>query len=140
MLAFQRWVTLSRRKRARDERTRNRKYAPHTRDRCSFREWFLILVYVGTRARVYCRAGIEQARAFLLLFFVLHTTVLPSHEKEPDRVYCGSLGVCGTLLCGRSLFCATRRWLSQYMVSRTLNRNFGRIFRSLERVCLRLSC
>lgn len=78
---------------------RNRKYAPCTRDRCSFRECFLILVHVGTRARVYCRAertGSRQRAFFPFPFSPCMRagfTFLPSHE-EPDSL-AQSLGVCG---------------------------------------------
>lgn len=120
-------------------RERNRKYihAPHAWQMFVIREWFswflYIYIYICRRHTRYCRARIEQGRVFLLLlsfFFVscIRRRFYDAFSREGTGPHLlRSLGVCGALLCGRSLLCATRRWLSQYTVSRTLNRNFGRI-------------
>lgn len=94
-----------------------------------------------TRTRLLSR--IEQDRAFLLFFFssCIHAGSTFSREGTGPRLL-RSLGVCETLLCGRSpsLRDATMTFAVHGFAK--LNRNFGRTFCAAERAIARprLSC
>lgn len=77
---------------------RDRKCAPSTRGRCSFRECFLIPVHVGTRARVYCRAErTSQGALFLFSPCIRADSFLLTRNRISVSPPPGSLR---TLLCG----------------------------------------